>query len=258
MDFGNGIILNLVPLWTWSLLFMRCLGMIEIIPALGTSQIPATFRLLFVFCLSLFITLSGVQVELPLNLAQALILLILEFLLGVALGLIPAIIINGVGVAGQVISGAIGLGQANMMDHSLGEQTAVLSKLQVMLATVIFLLLNGHHIVIQACAGMLGNLEIGTFVPNYQTLSLLLYNLKESFEFAVILAAPLLVTALITNFVLGLITKFVPQMNIFIISLPLGILVGLYILAFSTSNFKILLANIFNAMNYSILRLFMT
>jgi flagellar biosynthetic protein FliR len=256
MDFSNGINLNLVPLWTWLLLFMRCLGMIEIVPALGTSQIPATFRLLFVFCLSVFITLSGVHTALPLNLAQGIVLLIFEFLLGVALGLIPAIIINGVGVAGQVVSGAIGLGQANMMDHSLGEQTAVLSKLQVMLATVIFLMLDGHHIVIRACAGMLGNLQVGTFVPDYQTLSLLLYNLKESFEFAVILAAPLLVTALITNFVLGLITKFVPQMNIFIISLPIGILVGLYILAFSTSNLRDLLINAFNTMNYSILRLF--
>ncbi len=252
----DGIILNPIPLWTWALLFMRCLGMIEIIPALGTSQVPIIFRVIFCFCLSVFITMTGAQAALPAGLAQGFVMFITEFLLGVALGLIPAIIINGVGVAGQVASGAIGLGQANMMDPSLGEQVAVLSKLQIMVATVIFLLLDGHHVVIKACAGTLGNMPIGGFTPDFQTLYLLLFNLKASFEFAIMLAAPLLVTALITNFVLGLITKFVPQLNIFIISLPIGILVGLFVLSSALMSMNYLLPELFNEMNISIVSLF--
>ena len=256
MDLANGIILGAIPLWTWALLFMRCLGMIEIVPAIGTSQVPIIFRVILTFSLAVLITASGVRCALPTSLAHGFVLLLLEFLLGVALGLIPAIIINGVGVAGQVVSGAIGLGQANMMDRTLGEQTAILSKPQIMLATVVFLLVDGHHIVIKAAAGLLGDMPVGGFRPDFQTLYLLLYNLKNSFEFAVVLAAPMLVTALVVNFVLGLITKFIPQMNIFIISLPLGILVGLYLIAFTTGGLKDLFIGTFNEMNYSILRLF--
>ena len=256
MDLASGIILGAVPVWTWALLFMRCLGMIEIVPAIGTSQVPVVFRIIFTFALSVLITASGARCALPTSLAHGFVLLLLEFLLGVALGLIPAIIINGVGVAGQVVSGAIGLGQANMMDRTLGEQTAVLSKLQVMLATVVFLLIDGHHIVIKAASGLLGDMPVGGFRPDFQTLYLLLHNLKNSFEFAVILAAPMLVTALSVNFVLGLITKFVPQMNIFIISLPIGILVGLYLIGYTSGGLKDSFIDTFNTMNYSILRLF--
>ena len=255
MELTNGIILDVVPLWTWALLFMRCLGMIEIVPAIGTSQIPRVFRVLLTFSLSVLILASGLRCALPTTLAHGLVLLVSEFLLGVALGLIPAIIINGVGVAGQVISGSIGLGQANMMDPSLGH-TAILSRLQVMLATIVFLAIDGHHVVIKAVSGMIGNMPIGGFAPDFQTFYLLLYNLKSSFEFAIMLAAPMLVTALCVNFVLGLITKFVPQMNIFIISLPIGILVGLYLVAYTTGGLSYIFITTFNEMTYSIARLF--
>ena len=256
MEFSNGIILDVVPLWTWALLFMRCIGMMEILPALGNSEIPRIFRLLFTFSLSVLITASGLRCELPTSLAHGFVLLILEFILGVALGIIPAIIINGVGVAGQVVSGSIGLGQANMMDPSLGTQSAILAKLQIMFATIIFLLIDGHHVVIRAVSGMIGDMPVGGFVPDFQTFYLLLHNLKNSFELAVVLAAPILVTALCVNFVLGLITKFVPQMNIFIISLPIGILVGLYLVSYTTGGLQNLFTITFNDMYYSIARLF--
>jgi len=225
-------------------------------PAIGGNQIPRVFRVIFTFCLAVLITASGARCALPTSLANGFVLLISEFLLGLALGLIPAIIINGVGVAGQVVSGSIGLGQANMMDRSLGTQVAVLSRLQVMLATVVFLLIDGHHVVIRAASGLLGNMPVGGFTPDFQTLYLLLYSLKQSFEFAVALATPMLVTALIVNFVLGLITKFVPQMNIFIISLPIGILVGFYLIAFTAGGLRDLFIGTFNDMNYLIVRLF--
>jgi flagellar biosynthetic protein FliR len=145
------------------------------------------------------------------------------------------LIIGGIAVAGQVTTGAIGLGQANMMDPSLGGQVAVLARAQSLVAGVIFLVIDGHHTVIRAAANTLGDIGIGMFRPNENVAMLIIERFAHTFEVAVSVSAPILVTVLVANFVLGLITRFVSQVNIFIISLPLTIIMGLYITVYTTT-----------------------
>ena len=153
-----------------------------------------------------------------------------EYLFGYLLGAIPAYTLAAGSVAGAAVAGAIGLSQANMIDQSLGESTTVLSKLNSLLAGVVFLLLDGHHLVFRACAAASEIAGIGVFVPDYSVASVLILRFADMFALAVIIAAPILVASLFTQFVLGLLTKFVPQINVFIMSMPLNILVGLFIL----------------------------
>ncbi|MCC6932440.1 MAG: flagellar biosynthetic protein FliR [Deltaproteobacteria bacterium] len=251
----SGLEIDAVPFWTWFLLLMRCIGMIEILPGIGTMQIAGTFRFAFAFGMSLCLVFGEARAEMPTSLAEGGLMIGAEFLLGFALGLIPAIVISGVSVAGQIITGAIGLGQANMIDPSLGISVAVLSRIQVGIATLLFLLIDGHHTVLRATSGIIGNLPIGRFVANNDIFMLLAQRFSDSFELAVMVSAPVLVTLLITNFVLGLITRFVPQVNIFIISLPLTIIVGLYIVVFTSGAFVDHLQTAFDQSEFSILRL---
>lgn len=223
--------IDFTVLWTWVLLFVRTTGMFHSLPGIGTDQVPESFRMIPSIALAAAITVSGVTAPFPETMGEAGAMVAAEFCLGFLLGAIPAFLIGGLAVAGHVIAGSIGLGQANMIDPSLGESISIISRIKTQVGVLIFLLLDGHHTVIRAVSTPIEGLAIGQFRPTMDTATLLIGRFISSFELAVVVAAPVLVTALITQFILGLITKFVPQVNIFIISLPLSVLVGLYIVA---------------------------
>ena len=228
---------DLLPVWTWFLLLIRGLGLFISVPGIGGERVPPLVRASVAMVIAFSVTMAGVRADTPEDLFQGGLMITTELLLGVIIGLIPAIIIGGIGVAGQVSSGTIGLGQANMIDPSLGANISVLSVVQTLVGTIIFLFVDGHHALIRAVAGGNGGIGVGNFRPDMDTAIIIGQRFSESFELAIAVAAPILVTILITQFVLGLVTKFIPQINIFIISLPLTIGVGLFIIAFSWNGF---------------------
>ena len=223
--------LDFTALWTWALLFVRMTGLFSSMPGIGTEQVPESLRILPALIIAACVAMSGTSAAFPEHLAEGGLMVITEFLLGYVLGAIPMFVMSGMTVAGQVISGSIGLGQANMIDQSLGESISVLSRLKAQVAILVFLSIDGHLAMIRAASTTSGDLGIGMFRPGEETMTILLNRFIASFELALAISAPVLVTALVTNFVLGLVTKFVPQVNIFIISLPLAIIVGFFIVA---------------------------
>ena len=114
---------DVMPLWTFSLLLMRFTGLMLGLPGLGTNQVAVPFRFAAAAVLSVAVLLSGVRASEPAHMAELVMMMMSELTLGYAFGFIPSFVLAGLAVAGQTISGAIGLGQANMMDRSLGGTT---------------------------------------------------------------------------------------------------------------------------------------
>lgn len=232
VQFGSEI-LDLNPVLVWILLMSRFGGVFLSLPGVGTEEISPTFRLWAGITISIALTFTGVTAPEPAHAGELMLMIAAEFSLGYLLGSIPAYIMGGLAVSGQVVAGAIGLGQANMIDRSLGGSVSVLARLNILVATVVFLMIDGHHIILRAAAGTPGELGLGLWRSDIETARILQDQLVTSFELALRVSAPILVTTLITQFVLGLITKFIPQVNIFIISLPLSVMVGLYLMAYT-------------------------
>lgn len=216
--------------WVWVLLFTRMTGLFYALPGIGTEQVPDSFRMIPTIVLSVCAVLGGIKADLPVSLADGGLMIVMEFTLGYIMGFIPLLIISGLTVAGQLISGSIGLGQANMIDHSLGETVSVLSRIKYQLGILFFLLLDGHLVVIKCVSKATTNVGYSLFKPGTGLIQLLTERLSNSFEMSIIISAPIIVAALLTQFVLGLIAKFVPQVNVFLISMPLSVLVGFYML----------------------------
>ena len=216
--------------WVWFLFFVRCSGMFYSMPGIGTEQVPESMRLMPAIMVSLAMAFGGGHAAVPANIAQTAVMVGSEFILGWLFGIVPSLTLGGLSVAGQVIAGAIGLSQASMIDRSLGESISVISRLKMQLATLFFLSMDGHHIVIRALAGSTSDVGMGMFRPDMDTFNILLERFVQTFHLALVVAAPIIVSGLLTQFVLGLVTKFVPQINVFMISMPLSILAGLYII----------------------------
>ncbi len=221
------------PFWTWFLLFVRFSGVFTALPGIGTEEVPLTFRVPLTVIVAAAITLTGAHAEYPRNLAEGGLIIGVEFLLGYILGVVPSLISAGLALAGQLSATSIGLNQASVIDPTLGEHVTTLGRIQGLLGVALFLAIDGHHTVLRAAADISTDVGLGLFRPGDATAELFLQRIIASFIFGIRIAAPILVVSLICQFVLGLITKFVPQVNVFIMSTPLTILVGLYVFAFT-------------------------
>jgi len=225
--------IDYAPLWTGFLLFCRFSAMLVSLPGIGARMAPETVYVFIAIGMATAYTMVAPPAADPQNLGIGFLMIASELLLGYLIGAIPLFITSSLAVAGQITSASIGLGQANLIDPSLGESVAILARLQLLIGTLLFLIIDGHHAIIRAASGLLVEIPVGVFSPNGDVAAILVSQFGSAFQLAITITAPILVTVLLTQFIFGLLTKFVPQVNIFIISLPLTIGLGLYIIQFT-------------------------
>jgi flagellar biosynthetic protein FliR len=150
-----------------------------------------------------------------------------ELIFGSLLGFIPAMLFAGISLAGQLSATTMGLGAAQLMDPSLGVSVSSVGRIMGDLMVCVFLLIGGHYVSIYAAAGLGGIIVPGTFVLGAETIELLIDRSAQIFSIGVLLSAPVVVALLLTQFVMGLISKAIPTVNVFIVSFPLTIGIGL-------------------------------
>ncbi len=229
--------LDIAALWTFILIADRLLAILFLLPALGTDQVPETLRYQTGVLIAFVASISVPRVPMPEELHNIVAMLAGEFALGAVISLLPTLALGGLSVSGQIISGVIGLSQASMIDRTLGEAVSIISKINLQIGTLIFLFLNGHHVVLKSITLNLGFVNNLTQDSVSKSVEILSESFTSSFELAIIISSPILIASLISQFILGLITKFVPQMNVFIVSLPLSVLMGLYMMEFTLEPF---------------------
>jgi len=224
---------NLNTYWTWFLLSVRTASLFTVLPGIGTSEIPATYRFMLSLMLAYALTLSGITSVEPSSMAEAGLMIGSEIMLGFMLGTVPFLIIQSLSIAGQLVAGSIGLSFPSMIDPSTQQAVPVLSSIKILVGTLVFLQLNGHHVVFRALAEDGPRSMAGVFNPNADIMQIYLLRFVAMFELSITIAGPVVVAALLAQLVLGLVTKAVPSVNVFIVSLPLTIGLGLYLTAFN-------------------------
>jgi len=120
----------------------------------------------------------------------------------------------------------MGLNGAQLFDPSTSAPLSDLSRIYSDLTITIFLLVGGHHVAISALAGIDSGIAPGTFMMSASGLEAFMEQTGRIFQIGCLIAAPVVVALLLTNFVMGLISKAIPTVNIFIISFPLTIGIG--------------------------------
>lgn len=223
----GAILANLPSLWTFFLLFTRFTAFMLLVPGLGMGERGLLVRFPAILVLSVASMYSSPTAELPANAIWMAVGFVSEILLGAAMGLIPMMIIAMVQTGVQLASTTMGLGMGNLIDPTLGVQVSDVTRIVGDLCIITFMTLGGHHVLVYAASGMGGQIVPGSFFITDFTMDLLVSRSAEILRFGVILSAPVVVALLLTNFVLGLITKAVPTVNIFIVSFPLTIGIGL-------------------------------
>jgi flagellar biosynthetic protein FliR len=158
-----------------------------------------------------------------------------QITIGLMMGLILQVAIAAVVVAGQAISNSMGLSMAMMIDPNLGNVPTV-AQFLIVLATLVFVGLGGHGLLLAMLVESFSSLPVGTFVMVEQSWRQVLAWSSMMFLGAVLIALPVMVTLLFINIGIGVITRAAPSLNIFAVGLPATIVMGFVVLIMSMAN----------------------
>jgi len=224
------------------------------IPVFDSKSIPLFFKIALAFTTSmaLFPILELEPLALITNFFAMGVSVAGEILLGLVIGFSVKLIFAGIQLAGQLAGYQMGMALANVMDPSSSQQVPLLAQFNNLIALLIFITINAHYWFIRALAHSF------QLVPplnvNFSG-SLMEHLIKMSgnmFVIGIQIGAPVIAALLITSVAFGLIARTVPQMNVFIVAMPLKIAVGLLFLGFSLPYFSAFLEKIFNGLGQNI------
>ena len=219
--------------WLATLLwpFMRIGAMFAAAPIFSARSVPVRIRVLLAFFISwILIPVIPEPPAVELISGEALIISLSQVVIGVAMGFILQMVFAAFIIAGQSIAAAMGLGFASIIDPQNGMQVPVVSQMFLIMATLIFLALNGHLIFIEVLANSFKSLPIGPFAPSSDGLWRLVVWGSDMFAGGVLIALPAIAALLLVNLAFGVTSRAAPQLNIFAVGFPVMILVGMVFL----------------------------
>lgn len=156
-----------------------------------------------------------------------------ETMVGFVIGLVAQLTFGAVQMAGQLAGIQMGIGLANLIDPQTQEHITSLSQWQNLMALLIFLSIDGHHVLIRAVADSFAVLPLGGGLPSAGGFGVVMEMAGGLFVVALKVAAPVLVLLLLVNAAMGVLAKLIPQLNVFIVGFPLNVAAGLFVLAAS-------------------------
>ncbi|HZS80080.1 MAG TPA: flagellar biosynthetic protein FliR [Herbaspirillum sp.] len=210
----------------------RILGLLSIAPPFGSASVPMLVKILLGIMISLVIA-ADVPVPPALDPISMTGLMILaqQFIIGTAMGFAVRLAFAATEMAGELTSHTMGLGFAVFFDPQSQGRTSAISQLFSLLATLVFLSINGHLILIAVMADSFHTLPITAAQVTAEGFHYLVLSGTRIFSIGLQLALPILVTLLITNIALGILTRAAPQLNLFGIGFPVTIVVGFLLIS---------------------------
>jgi len=223
------MMINLEYLMLMGLVFARISGLFALLPVFGSRNIPAQLKAMLLFFISLVVM---PVVSLTTNLAIESFLglmyhIFIEFFIGLTFGMIMTIMLSAIYLAGGLVDRNVGFSMVNVINPLDQTSMPVSANLYYMFAMLVFLFTDGHHILLKTIIESLSTIPLGggslnvLIVMDFTTL------LSEAFIMGVRLSAPFIIAILVANIILGMLSKAMPGMNVFMIGMPFKVFVGL-------------------------------
>lgn len=214
------------------LVFARVGTMVMLLPGLGEISVPVRVRLTVALVLTA-ILLPLHRNAYPLDLGApgpVLATLFQELLIGAVLGLTARLTISALQVAGSVVAQQLGLGFVTAVDPTQGQQGVILGNFLSVLGVTLVFATDLHHLVIAALNDSYNLFRPGEIPLFGDVAAHFTQTVAAAFRVGVQLSAPFLVFGLLFNLGLGVLSRLMPQMQVFFVGLPLSILLGFLIL----------------------------
>lgn len=220
-------------LWLWLVAMIRPGAAFLAAPVFGANFVPVQLRLIIALAVGIP-ALSVTGFTLPeggLASIEGFLLIAGEVMAGLAIGFAVQIGFSAALVAGEVISNAMGLGFAAMMDPASGQQNPVLGQFLSILATFLFLSIGGHLALAATIVESYRALPPGDAWMTAESIRGLVFFGGVLFAAGLSIALPVGFAIVLVQVVMGMLSRSAPQLNLFAVGFPAALMAGLVLLA---------------------------
>ena len=234
--------------WLAALMFplARILGLFASAPIFSNRGVPARVRL--AIGLGVAIALLPVMPpmpDVPPSSGVGLAIFGQQIFIGIAVGFMIRIVFAAVDMAGALIGMQMGLSFAIFFDPDAGGQTAVLSDFLNLIATLLFVAVNGHLLMIEALVRSFEWLPVGTEIVRAEGWGYIARAGLTVFAAGLLLSLPVIGVLLVANIALGVLTRAAPQLNLFAVGFPVTLTAGFIGVLLIMTNFAPVLQTLF-------------
>ena len=225
MEISVDEIIGWVTAFYWP--FLRIGALFMAAPIFGARTVPVRIRIILASLITVLLypnmpDTSGID---PLGHA-GIVIALQQILIGVFMGMTLHIMFATLVMAGMISATTMGLGFASTVDPQNGVQVTVLGQYYLIMATLLFLSVDGHLLLLKVLADSFLAIPLNGGLLSMQVLWNLVIFSAEVFLTALLIALPIMVGVLLVNLGLGVVTRAAPQLNIFAVGFPATMLTG--------------------------------
>lgn len=226
--------LNEIQLIVFGLIMLRMIAFVFSAAVFSAPSVPVSAKVLFSIVLTMMVYTSVADKKLIAHVSdvqdQIILLSVFELVVGLCLGFLTRLFFFAVSMTGEMISVALGLGQAQIFNPLMGSQGNAMEQFLVMFATLVFFAINGHHIMIQGLIQSFNTIPVSNININVIELKNIVLSAQQIFEIAIRMAAPIVISMLVIQIGIGLLSRAVPQINVLSTASAVSALIGIILL----------------------------
>ncbi|MBO4780197.1 MAG: flagellar biosynthetic protein FliR [Selenomonadaceae bacterium] len=233
------------------LVLTRSSGIFFISPFFGSMNVSYKIRAIVSVALAMLlfpVIVKEYVIQAPATIVMFAFTVAKELFIGWLIGLVGFITLSAVNLAGKIMDMQVGFAVVSMMDPTTQQQTGLIGNFLYNLTIIFFLITNGHHIIISALAESFRIIPLDSMVWN-QSLPQIINDLTAGIWFnGMKIAMPVTFAILLTNVGMGILARTMPQMNIFVVGIPMHLMIGTTMLAMMLPFYMLFLDVMFNEM----------
>ena len=226
--------LNEAQILVFALILLRMLSFVVSSAIFGSQTLTVHLKVLLgiVFTIAVYQPIATNETLVRINdLQDNLILLSArEVVLGLILGFVTRLFFFAVSMAGEIVSVAVGLGQAQVFNPTIGSMGNAMEQFYSVLATLVFLSMDGHHMMIKGAIDSFTTSPVAQLTFQYASFAELVLKMQSFFIIGIKMAAPVLISMIIIQLGMALLSRVVPQINVMVTSSAVTLLAGYVIL----------------------------
>jgi flagellar biosynthetic protein FliR len=239
------------------LIFSRVAAILWFLPLMSSKAVSVPFKAGLSLLISfLFFDSIGGNLALGNDPYQLLLLIVKEVFIGIIIGFFVRLLFVGVDAAGKIISLQSSFSFAQFMDPLTMNQVTVIEQFKNLLAMMLFLAIDAHHVIIRGIYASFRDVPIGAVAVQPSLLQYLIVATGRIFGTGLRIGAPVIVTLFLTELALGMFSRMIPQVNIFIEGIPIKILITMIMLSLSLGVVVPGIVGVFRGLEGEVLKIF--
>lgn len=217
------------------LILTRITSFIVITPGYSYKGIPNALKIGVSIAITMFAYMATPDFVSEGSVVLFMLMILREVFVGLALGFVSQVVFSVIEMAGNLIDFQAGFSMAAVYDPAMGAQASNYGRTYYYIAIAVFFLLNMHQVLMETILRSFKHIPLATPIIEGFGAEAVLVLFYRMFELGINLAAPMIITVLITDAVLGIVARTVPQINVFMLDMPMKSMVSFLVFMVSAA-----------------------